>query len=395
MKKVIRVADNGELNKGGKKIMSESKIIMEKGKKIGAGAIIALSLVSGLGGGIGSYLFLSNDSNGGTTNSLKSNVKYEIKSVDNPVIAISKKVNPSVVGINVKSVTVGMMGLEESGGEGSGVVYSEDGYIITNYHVVESAIGNSSATIEVTLPNESAEVCKATIVGGDKVTDLAVLKIEKTGLTKAEFGDSSKLNVGETAVAIGNPLGQDLAGSVTSGVISALNRKIVTDGRTYKLVQTDAAINSGNSGGALANSKGEVIGINTVKVIATGVEGIGFAIPSNDVKPIVEELIKNKKIARPYIGIYGIDVDKDTASRYSISEGIYIQQVITGSPAEKAGLKKADVIISANGKDIQTMDQLNVLKNACKIGDKFKLKVVRQSKEVEITVVLAEETTNE
>lgn len=375
--------------------VNENKIIMEKSKKIGIGALLILSILSGIGGGVGSYIFLSNGKVGATSSGLKSNIQYEVKSVDNPVIAISKTVGPAVVGINVKSMSVGVMGLEETGGSGSGVVYTEDGYIITNYHVVESAINDPSATVEVTLPNETKELIKASIVGGDKVTDIAVLKIEKKGLEKVNFGDSSKMSVGEIAVAIGNPLGEQLAGTVTSGVVSALNRKVVTDGRTYTLIQTDAAINAGNSGGALANSKGEVVGINTVKIVATGVEGIGFAIPSNDVKPIVDELIKNKKIARPYIGIYGVNVDKEQAAKYTLKEGIYIQQVVKGSPAEKAGLQKADVIIQANGKDTKTMDVLNSIKNENKIGDKFKLKIVRQEKEMDITVTLEEEKTNE
>lgn len=372
-----------------------NNIIIEKSKKIGAGVVITLSLLGGLGGGVGSYVFLSNGKILTNNSSSQNNIKYEVQSVENPVVAISKTVSPAVVGIQVKSMTVGIMGLEETGGSGSGVIYSEDGYIITNYHVVESAISDSSATIEVTLPNDKQEVIKATIVGGDKVTDLAVLKVEKKGLQKVNFGDSSKMSVGEIAVAIGNPLGEELAGTVTSGVVSALNRKVVTDGRTYTLIQTDAAINAGNSGGALANSKGEVIGINTVKIVATGVEGIGFAIPSNDVKPIVDELIKNKKIARPYIGIYGVNVNKEQAARYTIKQGIYIQEVVKESPAEKAGLKKADVIIGADGKDIKTMDELNNLKNQKKIGDKFELKIVRQEKEINITVTLEEEKAND
>ncbi len=375
--------------------MSESKILMEKSKKAGVGTVIVLSLLSGLGGGIGSYLFLSNGNDTDSAQSSNSNIKYEIQTVENPVVAISKKVSPAVVGVRVKSITVGFRGLEETGGEGSGVVYSDDGYIVTNYHVIEDAIKDSAAKIEVTLSDEKKEIFNATIIGGDKVTDLAVIKIDKKGLHKVDFGDSSKLNVGEIAVAIGNPLGQDLAGTVTSGVISALNRKVVTDGRTYTLIQTDAAINAGNSGGALANSKGEVIGINTVKIVATGVEGIGFALPSNDVKPIVDELIKNKKIARPYIGIYGVNVDKNTAVRYGIREGIYIQEVVAQSPADRAGLKKSDVIIQAQGKDIKTMDELNSIKNENKIGDKFKLKIVRQDKEIDITVTLEEEKSND
>lgn len=373
------------------KEVKESKIFMEKSKKIGIVSVMIISLISGTIGGIASFVFLSNSKDFGNNSAKESSIKYEVKSVENPVVAISETVSPAVVGISVKSMTVGILGLEETGGEGSGVVYSEDGYIVTNYHVIESAIIDKSATIEVTLPNEKKEVLKGIVVGGDKVTDLAVIKIDKKGLEKVHFGDSSKLNVGDTAVAIGNPLGQNLAGTVTAGVISALDRKINADGRTYTLIQTDAAINAGNSGGALVNSKGEVIGINTVKIVATGVEGIGFAIPSNDVKPIVDELIKNKKIARPYIGIYGVNVSKDEAVRYNINQGIYIQQVVESSPADKAGLEKGDVIIQANDTKITNMNELNNLKNKQKIGDKFNLKIMRADKEKTITVILGEE----
>ena len=281
--------------------------------------------------------------------------------------------------------------LQEANEEGSGIIYSADGYIVTNYHVIESAVKDNSATITVTFANSEDSV-EASIVGYDEPTDLAVIKIEKEGLVAAEFGKSSELQVGDLAVAIGNPLGQEFAGSVTVGYISALNRKLTTSGRTYKLVQTDAAINPGNSGGALVNSQGQVIGINTVKVGAsltgTSVEGLGFAIPSDDAVEIIDKLIKDKKIVRPYIGISGINVDQATAKRNDISEGIYVAQVLQNSPASKAGIEKGDIITGIEGKDIKTMEELNEIKNTKNVGDKITLKVKRKNEEKEIKVTL-------
>ena len=324
-----------------------------------------------------------------------SGVKYEIQQIDNPVVAIAKNVGPSVVDVKVKSTTQGMFGLlQNSDSEGSGIIYTDDGYIITNYHVISTAINNSTAKITVILPNTSDEI-DAKIVGYDKVTDLSVLKIEKTGLQKATFGKSSDVQVGELAVAIGNPLGENFASTVTGGYISAVNRKITTDGRTYNLLQTDAAINPGNSGGALANSKGEVIGINSVKVAEEGVEGMGFAIPTDDAIPIIDQLIKNKKISRPYIGVAGFDLDADTAKQYSLVEGVYVSEVQNGSPAQQAGIQKGDIITQIDGKDAKTMDELNSYKNTKKVGDKVTLKVYRQSKYVDIQLTLTEDTTTD
>ena len=194
-------------------------------------------------------------------------------------------------------------------------------------------------------------------------------------------------------MAIGNPLGQELAGSVTGGYISALNRKLTADGRTYKLIQTDAAINPGNSGGALVNSKGQVIGINTVKIGGEQVEGIGFAIPSDDALPIIKELISNKKIVRPYIGISGINVDEISARRSNISVGVYVAQVLTNSPAQAAGIQRGDVIVGIEGQDITTMEELNEIKNSKKIGDTITLKINRAGKDIEVKVTLASDDT--
>ena len=324
---------------------------------------------------------------GNNTQISAGNTTYNVENVENPVVAVAQIAGPSVVGVKVDFYEQGFFGeLQETSEEGSGIIYSEDGYIITNYHVVEDAISSTSAQVTVTLSNQEDYI--AEIIATDSVTDLALLKIDATGLTPATFGKSSDLQVGELAVAIGNPLGQEFAGSVTVGYISALNRTITTDGRTYQLIQTDAAINPGNSGGALVNAKGEVIGINTVKVTDTTVEGLGFAIPSDDALKIIEELKLTGKIVRPYIGIYGIDMDEATAKRNNLVEGVYVYQVFSGSPAEAAGISRGDIIVEFDGQQVKTKQELNNAKNQKSIGDKVKVKVYRGGdyQELEITL---------
>ena len=316
------------------------------------------------------------------------NTTYSVENVENPVVAVAKIAGPSVVGVSVKYYEQSMFTgqLAEGESQGSGIIYSEDGYIITNYHVIEDAINSSSAIVKITLSNE--EEYEAEIVGSDEVTDLALLKIDAKGLTAATFGKSSELEVGELAVAIGNPLGQEFAGSVTVGYVSALNRSITTDGRTYHVIQTDAAINPGNSGGALVNSKGEVIGINTVKISDETVEGIGFAIPSEDALKIIEELKISGKIIRTYIGIYGLDLDETTSKRNRLVEGIYVYQLYSDSPAAQAGIQKGDIIVEFDGQTVKTTQEINDIKNQKQIGDKVKIKVYRagEYKEGEITL---------
>lgn len=375
--------------------MDEKIFIKEKKEMPKAVMTVVVALIGGAVGSLLTYFALDakidNLVAGNNTNS--SSIEYKIQETDSPVVAIAQKAGPSIVGVQIDYVTQSVFGsLQQSSEEGSGIIYSEDGYIITNYHVIESAINNSSAKVYVTLP-DSDEQLEASIIGSDETTDLAVIKIDKTGLTPAEFGSSSELKVGELAVAIGNPLGQELAGSVTGGYISALNRKLTADGRTYNLIQTDAAINPGNSGGALVNSKGQIIGINTVKIGGEQVEGIGFAIPSDDALPIIKELIENKKIVRPYIGISGLNVDEITARRNNIVVGIYVAQVLANSPAQTAGIQKGDVIVAIDGTDITTMEELNEIKNSKKIGDTVTLKINRAGKESEIKVTLASDDT--
>ena len=312
----------------------------------------------------------------------------------------ANKILPSIVGIEIEYSVNSVFSMFGNGqstatASGSGIIISENGYILTNNHVVDSSSTNSfyelsaANKVTVTLYNSDKKY-EGKIVGKDSQTDLAVVKIEADGLTAAEFADSDSIKVGEFAMAVGNPLG--LGSSTTTGIISAINRKITdSDGKTYSLIQTDAAINSGNSGGALVNSEGKVIGVNTMKVASTGVEGMGFAIPINSTVDITDQLIQYNKVKRPYIGISGIDLDEQTAKQNNLVIGVYVKSIDDFSAAEKAGIKPGDVIIEAEGKSIKTMDELNEIKNKHSIGDELKLVVNRDGKKVDVTVTLGEQ----
>lgn len=314
----------------------------------------------------------------------------------------ANKVLPSIVGINVEynvNSLISMFGRQSqpstATASGSGIIMSDDGYILTNNHIVatsssESYYEVSEATkITVTLFNDETEY-EAKIIGTDEQTDLAVIKIEKTGLSKAEFADSDNIKVGEFAMAVGNPLG--MQSSITCGVISAVNRDVTdSDGKKFTLIQTDAAINSGNSGGALVNSEGKVIGVNTLKLSGTGIEGMGFAIPINSTTDITSQLIQYSKVKRPYIGISGMDLTEQTAKANKLVVGIYVKSIDDFSAAEKAGIKIGDVIIEADGKKITKMDELNEIKNSHKIGDEMKIKVNRDGQEKDLTITLGEQ----
>ena len=314
----------------------------------------------------------------------------------------ANKILPSIVGIKVEynvNSLISMFGRQTqtttATASGSGIIISDDGYILTNNHIVSTSSSEayyevSEATkLTVTLFNDETEY-EAKIVGKDEQTDLAVIKIEKTGLQKAGFADSDNIKVGEFAMAVGNPLG--MQSSITCGVISAINREVTdSDGKTFTLIQTDAAINSGNSGGALVNSEGNVIGINTLKLSGTGIEGMGFAIPINSTTDITSQLIQYSKVKRPYIGISGMDLDEKTAKANNLVVGIYVKSVDDFSAGEKAGIKIGDVIIEADGKKITTMDELNEIKNTHQIGDEMKIKVNRNGQEKDLTITLGEQ----
>lgn len=329
-----------------------------------------------------------------TTNT--NNIKYvSLADYSDTAISVADKVRPSIVGIKVEYSINSVFRSSTSQAEGSGIIITEDGYILTNNHIVNTSSGNSyyevskANKVSVYLFNDETEY-PAEIIGMDEQTDLAVIKIDKTGLTAAQLGNSDEVKVGEFSMAVGNPLG--LQSSVTCGIISALNRKVTdTDGKTFTLIQTDAAINAGNSGGALVNAQGQVIGVNTLKLQGTGIEGMGFAIPINSTTAIYEQLIQNGKVKRPYIGISGKDLNEELARRNNLVVGVYIANVEDFSAAQKAGLRIGDVIVQADGTTITTMDELTEIKNAHQIGDTLKLKVNRNGQELDIELTLAEQ----
>ena len=352
------------------------------------------------------HILGSNSSNLSNTQSSNSKTTGTVDQVslsnysDTSVYA-ANKILPSIVGIKIEyNVTsmFSMFGNKQSStatATGSGIIISDDGYILTNNHVVSSSESDSyyqvseATKVTVTLFNDETEY-EAKIVGTDDQTDLAVIKIEKTGLTKAEFADSDSIKVGEFAMAVGSPLG--LQSTITCGVISAVNRNVTdSDGKTYNLIQTDAAINAGNSGGALVNSEGKVVGVNTLKLTGDNVEGMGFAIPINSTTDITSQLIQYSKVKRPYIGITGMDLNAETAKKNNLAEGIYVKAVDDFSAAEKAGIKTGDVIVKADGQDAKTMDELNKIKNSHNIGDEIKITVNRGGQEKELTLTLGEQ----
>lgn len=337
----------------------------------------------------------------GTTTNLVS-----LSNFSNTAVFAANKILPSIVGIEVNySVTTnsffgfGSPQTATAKATGSGIIISEDGYIVTNNHVVDTTSTSSysyyelseATSIKIKLNSETYgndATFDATVVGQDSQTDLAVLKIEKDGLTPAEFADSDQAVVGEFVMAVGSPLGLDT--TVTQGIISAVNRQVESDGVVYTCIQTDAAINSGNSGGALVNSDGQVIGINTLKLSGSGVEGIGFAIPINSTLDVINQLIDHKKVLRPYIGITGINIDEELSKKENLEIGVYVKSVEDFSPAEKAGVKPGDVIIKADGKDVEDMDDLDEIKNSHQIGETMTLVVTRNGEERELSVTLEE-----
>ena len=296
-------------------------------------------------------------------------------------------------------------------GFGSDVIISKDGYIVTNAHVVDGA-----QSISVVLPDSYNDTSSksddsksssdsssdddednltytATLVGKDTQTDIAVLKIDAKGLTAAEFGTSADLQVGEASIVIGNPLGFSLANSVTAGIISATDRTLTVEDRTMNLIQTDASINSGNSGGPLINAYGQVIGITSAKVSSSVGEGLGFAIPIDEALPIVEDLMKNGYVTgRPSLGISGTDITSAYSSYYGIPQGFLVKSVTKGSGSEKAGIQENDIVIGINGTVISNISELNEIKNKCKVGDTVQLTIYRNKKMINVDVVLGEST---
>ena len=363
------------------------------------GAVIACLLVAAMlagfcGSAIGNAVFSSGS---GTT-------VYEGKRpstvVNTANIDTSKKMTAaevyaanvnSTVGITTQ-VTTNFWGYTtQSAASGSGFILSADGYLLTNYHVIESA-----SSIKATLYNGKSY--DATLIGYDESNDIAVLKIDAEGLTPVTLGDSDNLNVGDDVIAIGNPLGE-LTFSLTSGSVSALNREVTLSSNvTMNLIQTDCAINSGNSGGALFNLYGEVVGITNAKYSGSSgsgasIDNIGFAIPINSVRSIVDSIIEKGYVTKPYIGVMVSDVGEES-TKYGLPEGAAVVSVTEGGPAGKAGIKANDIITEVNGKAISGKSDLSAVISEHAAGDKLTLSIYRQGETLSVTVEIGEQQTS-
>lgn len=290
---------------------------------------------------------------------------------------------------NIKSVVSINAILTGGSSTGTGVILTEDGYIVTNAHVVENA-----AAISVQLTDQ--DIFQAQVIGTDELSDLAVLKISASGLTPAQFGDSSSLRVGDTVVAIGDPLGVEFRGTYTDGIISGIDRDVDMDGRTMTLLQTNAALNSGNSGGPLINCYGQVIGINTMKIGAftdkAGVEGLGFAIPSTTVKTIVDQLISQGYVSgRPTLGISGEGLSSFYQHYYRMPAGLYITQVSQSSEAYEKGVEEGDLLLSINDTPVTSMDDLKSTIFSCEVGQTVQVAIYRGGQQYLLELTLEED----
>ena len=355
---------------------------------VAVGLVLAL-LMGLLGSAIGNSLFGKGSTTvyeGQRESSVIDVAKVDTGKLMTPAEVYAANVN-STVGITT-SVTTNFWGFQTtSAASGSGFILTGDGYVLTNYHVIES-----SNSISVTLYDGKSY--DAVLIGYDESSDIAVLKIDAEGLTPVVLGDSDNLNVGDSVVAIGNPLGE-LTFSLTSGTVSALNREItLSNSVTMNLIQTDCAINSGNSGGALFNLYGEVIGITNAKYSGSGsgasIDNIGFAIPINHVRGIVESIIENGYVAKPYIGVIVSDVSEETMG-YGLPAGAAVKAVSEDSPAEKAGLQVNDIITAVNGKEISGRTGLSEAVSAASVGDTLTLTVYRQGNTISVDVTVGEQ----
>ena len=289
---------------------------------------------------------------------------------------------------NIHSVVSISCTIHGGSSTGTGVILSKDGYIVTNCHVVEDAL---AVSIELT----DGRSFPATLIGSDAVSDLAVLHIEAEDLIAAKFGDSTSLKVGDSVAAIGDPLGKSLRGTFTDGIVSAINRDVTLGGRTMTLIQTNAALNTGNSGGPLLNCFGQVIGINTLKignfVDSAGVEGIGFAIPSSTVKVVVDQLIRQGYVSgRPTLGIKGEGVSPFYQRYYMMPSGLFITELDPGSDAAAKGIQTDDILISINGKYISSMEDLNYVLYGCEVGETVETVIYRAGKQYLVSLTLSE-----
>ena len=357
----------------------------------GMGKIIALvvscSLLGGIAGSGLTYIMMNNET-GTTQQNTVSNVNTaDVSFKNDSTLSITEafeKVAPAVVTVSTKGVTSNGFFQQQYEGVGSGFIINEDGYILTNYHVIEGA-----SEISVTLSDNTNVAAK--VVNYDENQDVAMLKITDADVkvpAVVELGNSDELKQGESVIAIGTPLSTNLSQTVTNGIVSALNRNVETEsGVMQNLIQTDASINPGNSGGPLVNTRGQVVGINTMKATGTDTEGIGFAIPINDISDKIESL--SKPILN--LGISIRTVDETLANKLSMEQGLYVVEVNEFSPAEKAGVKPGDLIVKVDSQRVKTFDELKEIKNSKNDGDTITLEVIRDGKTKTLNVTLTSE----
>ena len=364
------------------------KLNANKSKKLAIALAVALSATAFAGCG-SSQTPSKSSASSSTQQTQQANLDNLSDARNTPTVRAAAAVGPSVVGITNKAVARDFFNNPvESQGVGSGVIFKNDGgksYIVTNNHVVDGAN-------ELIVSLADGRSLPGKLVGADALTDLVVVEVDDGNLPTADFGDSDATVVGESVIAIGNPMGLEFQGSVTSGVVSALNRTLGDGDARIKLLQTDAAINPGNSGGALVNADGEVIGINSVKLAANGVEGMGFAIPSNTVQSVIKELMDKGYVARPYLGVSVFD--PETAARYgyslAIDKGVYVFKLVLGGPSDKAGLQRGDIILKADGDEVNSIGDLRAKVSAHKVGDTITLTIDRNNHERTVDVTLEE-----
>lgn len=386
--------NNGNFTYVNENVSSTTKVKRPMGKRTRIAAAVAgvlvLTLGSGLFGGYVTYNLMKK--NNQTVVESKSYVAPEFTSSTEGSLTASEafeKVKPAVVTISTKSIQdYGGFYPQEVEGLGSGFIINEEGYILTNYHVVAN-----STDVKVLL--STGEEVGAKVVNYDQQMDMAMLKLDEgteiPGI--AELGDSDALYPGQDVIAIGTPLSKNFAQTITKGIVSAVNREVESEsGTSSKVIQTDAAINAGNSGGPLVNSQGQVIGINSMKIGSSGssssasVEGMGFAIPINEAKDRIENL--SKPILN--LGVKVMQIDEEKAKKYQLEEGLYVKEVTDFSPASKGGVKQGDVIVKFEGTRIKTYDELSKLKADKNVGDKVTITVNRNGKEINLELELAE-----
>ncbi len=358
--------------------------------------VITMALSSVFGAVAGGYISGKTGSNGTPSRDDSALSQLSLSDATGSEMTVSeivKKNEDAVVEIVVSGTTQDIWGMPQlTQGAGSGVIIKDNGYIATNYHVIDGA-----NKVQVTLHN--GDSYEAKIIGSDADNDIAVIKIDAKNLTTATVGDSSTVSVGDLAVAIGNPLGQ-LGGTATTGIVSALDRNLTIEGTSLTLMQTDAAVNGGNSGGGLFNNRGELIGIVESKASAVGVEGLAFALPINTVSPIINDIIENggntkQKEGTPAVGVIIRYVSEENAQYYGLdAAGVYIAQ-ITGQNAKNAGFQEGDRVVSFNGKEVTNTNDFISMVRKCKIGDTVTVIVSRNGQQIEIKTELEELQTNE